>query len=85
MSEDRVGGRKRAFCISVPKRMITGATIFSPMGTTRGQPAAAISLWNRKRSVGVQPGPPYSAGQSGAAQPRTYSFFCQRRWPSLSR
>ncbi|MCY1495288.1 hypothetical protein D9M68_291870 [compost metagenome] len=80
-----MAGRKRAFCASLPKRMITGATIFKPIGDTFGQPAAAISAWNRKRWVGVQPGPPYSAGQSGAAQPRACSSFCQRRWPALSR
>ena len=40
----RIRGRKYSFCATVPKAMITGATIFRPKLTTRGQPARAISV-----------------------------------------
>jgi hypothetical protein len=58
-----------AFCASLPKAMMTGATMLTPNGMTGGVPARAHSSSKIWRWTGVQPGPPYSTGQPGATQP----------------
>ena len=39
-----MAGRCWAFCSGEPKAMITGATIFSPIGEEVGTPAKLISM-----------------------------------------
>jgi len=49
--------------------MITGATMVTPKGSTRGALALDISRSKMYFWVAVQLGPPHSAGQFGTAQP----------------
>src|SRR6185437_5804252 len=43
LSDERIGGRCSIFCSGVPNAMMTGATIFGPIGMEIGHPAEAIS------------------------------------------
>ena len=64
-----MSGRYFAFCSSVPKAMITGATIEIPKAVKPGALAAAISLLNKYFCEAVKEAPPYSLGQFTPAQP----------------
>ena len=87
-------GRKRRFCASEPKAMITGPTMLTPNGSGEGAGACCISSWKMYCRTGSQPVPPHSTGQCGTAQPlalrmrvhSTSSSF-EAWWPmtSLSR
>jgi len=50
-----------------------------PMGESDGVPALAHSAEKIDRCISLQPGPPYSFGQPGAAQPLAASLPCQGR------
>ena len=65
--------------------MMTGATMLTPNGSTGGVPARAHSSSKMWRWTWVQPGPPCSRGQPGAAQPLARQDACAsaRSRPSL--
>ena len=79
-SADRIGGRKRCFCSSVPCVITVGPPIASPSTLAiGGVPARATSSKKIACSTSVAPAPPYSVGQLRPAQPRSLSCFCQAR------
>src|SRR6266852_5020078 len=70
---------KNRFCwASLPKRMITGPTILSPNGSSRGAPAAALSSSKMYCCTGSHPVPPNCFGQLGAPHPCRCRICCQR-------
>src|SRR3954447_16087235 len=70
-------GRKWFFCSGLPKPMMTGPTILTPITLTFGAPARAHSASKIQRCAGVQSGPPCSPGRPGAPQPLLCRDFCQ--------
>src|SRR5258708_7093050 len=71
-------GRKRRCWAALPNVMITGPTIRSPKGKSRGAPQEAHSSSKMKSRTGSQPAPPCSLGQVGAPQPCSARMRCQR-------
>jgi len=66
-------GRKRCFCASLPKAMITGPTMRRPKGRSRGAPQAEHSSSKMNSCTASQPVPPNSFDQVGAPQPCSVS------------
>ena len=79
-SAERMRGRQRAFCSSVPWASRVGPTRLTPIRpTSSGARARASSSITTKFSSGPRPRPPYSVGQVTPTQRSAARSACQRR------
>src|SRR3984885_4024873 len=79
-SADRIGGKKRLRCSSVPCAITVGPPMASARTlATDGVRARTTSSLKMACSTSVAPRPPYSLGQETPAHPAWFSFRCQSR------
>lgn len=70
-------GRKRC-CSTLPKPMITGASILTPKASCVGALARAHSVSNKYCAVFPQAVPQNVGGHAGAPEPRSLKMRCHR-------